>query len=236
MGTLNAAAKQGKSLVIGTTGFSTAQRESIRKAASGIRCVLAPNMSIGVNVLFKIASDVAKTLGDAYDVEIVEAHHKFKKDAPSGTAVRLSEIIAESLERNIDEVGVYGRKGMTERTPREIGVHTLRAGDIVGEHRVCSAVWGKTWSCSSRSEPGDVCPGSHTRCKMGCHSTARTLRYAGRAGASLKSGVCRPAGHFLITPGYEPSRSKTGSSFLFEADIPVSPWRANSCKSVWHFR
>ena len=152
MGTLNEAAKQGKSLVIGTTGFSTAQRGSICKAASGIRCVLAPNMSIGVNVLFKIASDVAKTLGDAYDVEIVEAHHKFKKDAPSGTAVRLSEIIAESLERNIDEVGVYGRRGMTERAPREIGVHTLRAGDIVGEHRVLFGGMGENLELFHRAQ------------------------------------------------------------------------------------
>jgi 4-hydroxy-tetrahydrodipicolinate reductase len=109
-------------------------------------------MSIGVNVLFKIASDVAKTLGDAYDVEIVEAHHKFKKDAPSGTAVRLSEIIAESLERNIDEVGVYGRRGMTERTPKEIGVHTLRAGDIVGEHRVLFGGMGENLELFHRAQ------------------------------------------------------------------------------------
>ena len=108
--TLDAVLRCEKSIVIGTTGFSAEQKEIISQAAEKIRCVFAPNMSVGVNVLFKIAEDVSKTLGDAYDVEIVEAHHKFKKDAPSGTAVRLSEIIADSLDRDINKVGVYGRK------------------------------------------------------------------------------------------------------------------------------
>lgn len=152
MNTLDVAVRLGKALVIGTTGFSSAQKETIRQGAASIRCVLAPNMSIGVNVLFKIAGEVAKTLGDAYDIEIVEAHHKFKKDAPSGTAVRLSEIIAGSLGRNIDEVGVYGRKGMTERTPKEIGVHTLRAGDIVGEHRVLFGGMGENLELFHRAQ------------------------------------------------------------------------------------
>ncbi|MGV7220900.1 MAG: 4-hydroxy-tetrahydrodipicolinate reductase [Nitrospinales bacterium] len=145
MKTLHAAAKHGKAVVFGTTGFTEKQKKEIAKTAKDIRCVLAPNMSIGVNVLFKIASDTAKILGDAYDVEIVEAHHKFKKDAPSGTAVRLSEIIADSLGRDLKKVGVYGRKGMSEgRGPKEIGVHTLRAGDIVGEHRVMYGGMGET--------------------------------------------------------------------------------------------
>jgi len=149
---LNMAVKYAKSIVIGTTGFSAGQKESISQAAKSIRCVLAPNMSIGVNVLFKVAGDVAKILDDAYDIEIIEAHHKFKKDAPSGTAVRLSEIIADSLGRSIDEVGVYGRKGMTERTSKEIGVHTIRAGDIVGEHRVLFGGMGENLELFHRAQ------------------------------------------------------------------------------------
>ena len=150
--TLNAAVSCEKSIVIGTTGFSAEQKKMINQAAEKIRCVFAPNMSVGVNVLFKIAEDVSKALGDAYDVEIVEAHHKFKKDAPSGTAVRLSEIIADSLDRDIDQVGVYGRQGIAERTPKEIGIHTVRAGDIVGEHRVLYGGMGETLELFHRAQ------------------------------------------------------------------------------------
>jgi 4-hydroxy-tetrahydrodipicolinate reductase len=152
MQTLEVAVKESRPLVIGTTGFSTLQKQQIEKACKKIRCVMAPNMSIGVNVLFKVVSDMAKALGDAYDVEIVEAHHKFKKDAPSGTAVRISEIVADALNRNIDEVGVYGRKGITERTPKEIGVHTVRAGDIVGEHRVLFGGMGENLEIFHRAQ------------------------------------------------------------------------------------
>lgn len=150
--TLNAAVSHEKSIVIGTTGFSAEQKNMISQAAEKIRCVFAPNMSIGVNVLFKVVEDVSKALGDAYDVEIVEAHHKFKKDAPSGTAVKLSEIVARSLDRNIDQVGVYGRKGITERDPKEIGIHTVRAGDIVGEHRVLYGGMGETLELFHRAQ------------------------------------------------------------------------------------
>ena len=149
---LGIAVKYKKSIVIGTTGFSVEEKKTINQAAKSIRCVLAPNMSIGVNVLFKVAGDVAKILNDAYDVEIIEAHHKFKKDAPSGTAVRLSEIIADSLGQNIDKVGVYGRKGMVERKPKEIGVHTVRAGDIVGEHRVLFGGMGENLELFHRAQ------------------------------------------------------------------------------------
>lgn len=134
--TLRVAAQKRRAVVVGTTGFSAGQKKEIAGIARQTRCVMAPNMSIGVNVLFKVVRDIARALGDDYDIEIVEAHHKFKKDAPSGTAVRISEIVAEALNRNLEEVGVYGRKGFTERKPGEIGIHTLRAGDIVGEHRV----------------------------------------------------------------------------------------------------
>ena len=153
MRTLKAALAQKRSVVFGTTGFSDDERAQIKEASKTIRCVFAPNMSIGVNVLFKIAGEVAKILGDAYDIEIVEAHHKFKKDAPSGTAVRLSEVVADALDRNLKEVGVYGRKGFSEgRGPKEIGVHTLRAGDIVGEHRVMFGGMGETLEVSHRAQ------------------------------------------------------------------------------------
>ncbi len=151
--TLKEAVAQKKAVVFGTTGLSAAEKGQIQEAAKTIRCVFAPNMSIGVNVLFKVVQDVAKILGDAYDVEIVEAHHKFKKDAPSGTAVRLSELVAEALGRDLNKVGVYGRKGFSEgRGPKEIGVHTLRAGDIVGEHRVLFGGMGETLEIFHRAQ------------------------------------------------------------------------------------
>ncbi|WP_141266094.1 4-hydroxy-tetrahydrodipicolinate reductase [Thermodesulfovibrio sp. Kuro-1] len=126
-----------KSMVIGTTGFSNEQLSIIQKASKKIPIVLSPNMSIGVNLLFKILKDVAKVLGDDYDIEIVEAHHRMKKDAPSGTAIKMAKVIAEALDRNFDDVAVYARKGIIgERTKKEIGIQTVRAGDIVGEHTV----------------------------------------------------------------------------------------------------
>ena len=149
---LNVAVRHEKSIVIGTTGFSTEQKKFIDQAAGKIRCVFAPNMSIGVNVLFKVAEDIAKILNNTYDIEIIEAHHKFKKDAPSGTAVHLSEVIADSLDRSIDKVGVYGRRGTTERAPEEIGIHTIRAGDIVGEHRVLFGGMGESLELFHRAQ------------------------------------------------------------------------------------
>lgn len=129
--------KNKKSIVIGTTGFSNEQIAKIQKAAQKIPIVLSPNMSIGVNLLFKILKDVAKVLGDDYDIEIIEAHHRMKKDAPSGTAIKMAKVIAEAVGRNFDEVAVYARKGIIgERTKKEIGIQTVRAGDIVGEHTV----------------------------------------------------------------------------------------------------
>jgi len=128
-------------LVIGTTGFSEEQMFHNEAAIkeNNIRAVISPNMAIGVNIFFKVAEDLARLLSD-YDVEIIEAHHKHKKDAPSGTAVKAADIIAGALNRNLDDVGVYGREGMIgERTPQEIGIHAIRGGDIVGEHTVIFA-------------------------------------------------------------------------------------------------
>ena len=134
------AAQKQKAIVIGTTGFSAAQIAKIKDYAATTKCVLAPNMSIGVNLMFKILSEVAGILGEDYNVEIVESHHNLKKDAPSGTAMKMAQVIADALSRNLDDVGVYERKGMIgERTKKEIGIQTLRAGDIIGEHTVMFA-------------------------------------------------------------------------------------------------
>lgn len=124
-------------MVIGTTGFSETELDNIRSYAEKTAIVMAPNMSIGMNLLFKLTRDVARVLGDDYNIEIVEAHHKFKKDAPSGSAKRLAEMAAEGLGLDLQEAGTYGRHGIVgERKKGEIGVHAVRAGDIVGDHTV----------------------------------------------------------------------------------------------------
>lgn len=134
---LRVASERRKAIVIGSTGFTAEEMKKARELAGSARCVLAPNMSVGVNVLFKVLSEVAGILGEDYDVEIVEAHHHLKKDAPSGTALKMAQVIADSLGRDLEEVGVYARKGLIgERTKQEIGIQTLRAGDIVGDHTV----------------------------------------------------------------------------------------------------
>ncbi|MFI5332326.1 MAG: 4-hydroxy-tetrahydrodipicolinate reductase [Desulfobaccales bacterium] len=134
---LREVAAAGKAMVLGTTGFSPAQVAEIHALGARTRLVFAPNMSVGVNLMFKVVADVAKVLSEGYDVEIVEAHHRLKKDAPSGTALKLAQVIAHALDRNLDEVGVYARHGIIgQRTDKEIGVQTVRAGDIVGEHTV----------------------------------------------------------------------------------------------------
>lgn len=134
----------GRRLVIGTTGLSAAQRGEIERAASDIAIVLAPNMSVGVNLCFKLLDIAAKVLGDEADIEIIEAHHRNKVDAPSGTALRMGEIVAAALGRDLDRCAVYGRKGHTGARERAtIGFETIRAGDIVGEHRVMFAGLGE---------------------------------------------------------------------------------------------
>lgn len=131
------AVEENKAIVVGTTGFSREQMEKIKDLSKEIRCVLSPNMSVGVNVMFKVVRDIAKVLGDDYDIEIIEAHHRMKKDAPSGTALKIAEIIADSLKRDLSKVGIYTRRGVIgERGREEIGIQAIRAGDIVGEHTV----------------------------------------------------------------------------------------------------
>ncbi len=139
--TIKTASESGVNLVVGTTGFSDQQMDQNQKAITnnGVAAVISPNMAVGVNVFFKVVEQLAEILTD-YDVEIIEAHHKHKKDAPSGTAVKAASLIASALNRKIDEVGVYGRHGMVgERTPEEIGIHAVRGGDIVGDHTVLFA-------------------------------------------------------------------------------------------------
>jgi 4-hydroxy-tetrahydrodipicolinate reductase len=131
-------------MVIGTTGLDGAQLERLGAAAKKIPIVFAPNMSVGVNLLLSIVGGVAKALGDGYDVEIVEMHHRFKKDAPSGTALKLAEEIAKAAGRDLRKHAVYGREGIVgERKPGEIGIHAVRGGDVVGEHTITFAGLGE---------------------------------------------------------------------------------------------
>ena len=134
---LRTAVQKGLAMVIGTTGISGEALDEAEQLARKIRCVMAPNMSVGVNVMFKIAEEMAEILGDEYDMEILEVHHRFKKDAPSGTAMKLARILAEATGRDLEKAGVYERKGFIgERTKDEIGIQTWRAGDIAGEHTI----------------------------------------------------------------------------------------------------
>jgi 4-hydroxy-tetrahydrodipicolinate reductase len=146
-------AAHGKCVVIGTTGFDHNGLTLIRDAARSIPILMAPNMSVGVNLTFKLVELAARVLGDDVDVEIVEAHHRHKVDAPSGTALRMGEIVAKALGRNLDEVAVYHRQGTTGARPRQtIGFATLRAGDIVGEHTVLYAGNGERLEITHRAE------------------------------------------------------------------------------------
>ncbi|MBN2031692.1 MAG: 4-hydroxy-tetrahydrodipicolinate reductase [Deltaproteobacteria bacterium] len=131
------AASNGLALVIGTTGIAGKALDELKELLKGCRCVMSPNMSVGVNVMFRIAEEMAEILGKDYDMEILEVHHRFKKDAPSGTAMRLAQILAAATKRSLDAVAVYERKGMIgERKEEEIGIQTWRGGDITGEHTV----------------------------------------------------------------------------------------------------
>jgi 4-hydroxy-tetrahydrodipicolinate reductase len=157
MGFVQQAARHGRAMVIGTTGLTQENLGVIRElAGKSFPCVQAPNMAVGVNVLFKLVEKTAAILGDAYDVEIVEAHHRMKKDAPSGTALKLGEMAARALNRNLAEVGVFERNGMIgARTDKEIGIQTVRAGDIVGEHTVYFAGAGERIEITHRAHSRD---------------------------------------------------------------------------------
>lgn len=143
-------------LIIGTTGFTPEQKQAIQDASRDIGIVFAPNMSVGVNLTFKLLEMAARILNEGYDIEIVEAHHRHKVDAPSGTALRMGEVVAQALGRDLAECAVYGREGVTgERQPSTIGFATMRGGDIVGDHTVMFAGIGErveiTHKASSRA-------------------------------------------------------------------------------------
>ena len=149
---LEACVRLGRGLVIGTTGFSEPQKQAIAAAAKRIPIVFSPNFAVAVNVLFKVAETAARALGDDYDVEIVEAHHRHKVDAPSGTALKLGQVVAGALGRDLERSSVHGRHGDVGERGREIGFHALRGGDIVGEHTVMYAGAGERLELTVRSQ------------------------------------------------------------------------------------
>lgn len=149
---VDACRAHGVKMVIGTTGFSDEQRGRVEAAAGEIGIVLAPNMSVGTNVVFKLIAMAAKALDEGYDIEVIEAHHRHKIDAPSGTALRMGEIIAAQLGRDLKQCAVFGREGVTgERDPSTIGFATIRGGDIVGDHTVLFAGTGERVEISVKS-------------------------------------------------------------------------------------
>ena len=152
MAHVHACVAQGVNLVIGTTGFSDQQKAEIAEAAKRIAIVMAPNMSVGVNVTLKLLEMAAKAMATGYDIEIIEAHHRHKVDAPSGTALKMGEVIADALGRDLKDCAVYAREGVTgERDPSSIGFATIRGGDIVGDHTVLFAGVGERIEISHKS-------------------------------------------------------------------------------------
>ena len=149
-------ARHGGRAVIGTTGFTATQREELARIATSIPLLVSPNMSVGVNVAFKVLADMARMLGDEYDVEIVETHHRFKKDAPSGTALRMAEVVATALGRDLAKTAVYDRHDkLAERARKEIGMAALRSGDVVGEHTVVFGSLGERIELTHRAHSRD---------------------------------------------------------------------------------
>ena len=149
--------KKEKAVVIGTTGFSKEQEKELLKLASLIPSVISPNMSIGVNVLFNVLKYITQVLGTDYNIELYEIHHKFKKDAPSGTAKKMAEIIAKAAGFNNNHPFVYGRKGLTGQRPNDIiGIHSLRCGDVVGEHTVIYAGIGERIEITHKAHSRDT--------------------------------------------------------------------------------
>ena len=154
---LRLVAARGGRAVIGTTGFAAGEREEIAALARRAPIMQAPNMSVGVTVALRILAEMAKALGDDYDVEISEIHHRFKKDAPSGTAARMAEVVAEALGRDLGSVAVYGRQGLPgERTTKEIAILSQRSGDVVGEHTVSFGTLGERLELTHRAHNRDT--------------------------------------------------------------------------------
>jgi len=172
------AANRGAGAVVGTTGLKPPQVAEIRRLAGRVPILLSPNMSVGVNLAFRVLALMAKALGDDYDVEITEIHHRMKKDAPSGTAAKMAEVIADALGRRIEDAGVYGRHGMVgERTAKEIGVHALRGGDVVGDHTVVFSTAGERLELTHRAHSRDTF----------AHGALRAARFVAAARPGLYS-------------------------------------------------
>lgn len=149
---LRAVVHHRRAMVIGTTGFEEVQLEELKSLTKHIPCVFSPNMSVGVNLIYKVISEMARTLGDEYDIEVIEAHHRLKKDAPSGTALKIAETLARAVNRDLNQVGVYTRKGLIgERKQKEIGIQTIRAGDIVGDHTILFGGMGERIEVTHRA-------------------------------------------------------------------------------------
>lgn len=149
---LTACARLGVNAVVGTTGFSEAQKAEIGVLAQSVAIVMAPNMSVGVNVVLRLLEVAARALSEGYDIEVIEAHHRHKVDAPSGTALKMGEVLAQALGRDLKTCGVFAREGVTgERDPSTIGFSTIRGGDIVGDHTVLFAGTGERIEISHRS-------------------------------------------------------------------------------------
>lgn len=149
---LAACRQLGVKMVIGTTGFTPAQKDEIAAAAAQVAIVMAPNMSVGVNVVMKLLDVAARALREGYDIEVIEAHHRHKVDAPSGTALQMGEVLARAVGRDLAECAVYAREGVTgERNPSTIGFSTIRGGDIVGDHTVLFAGTGERIEITHRS-------------------------------------------------------------------------------------
>ncbi|HEX6948667.1 MAG TPA: 4-hydroxy-tetrahydrodipicolinate reductase [Nitrospira sp.] len=154
---LRAVAQQKRAMVIGTTGFNAVQQEELKSLARQVPCVCSPNMSVGVNLIYKVIGEMARTLGEEYDIEVIEAHHRLKKDAPSGTALKIAEVLAQAVNRDLEQVGVYARKGLVgERKKQEIGIQTIRAGDIVGDHTVLFGGMGERIEVTHRASNRDT--------------------------------------------------------------------------------
>jgi 4-hydroxy-tetrahydrodipicolinate reductase len=169
MAHLRACQPLGVKMVIGTTGFRDADKAELAQAAQSLAIVLAPNMSVGVNVTLRLLQMAAKALATGYDIEVIEAHHRHKVDAPSGTALKMGEVIAEALGRDLKECAVYAREGHTgERDPSSIGFATIRGGDIVGDHTVMFAGAGERVEITHRS-------GSRSNYAQGSLRAARYL-------------------------------------------------------------
>ncbi len=153
---LKIAKKKKIPMVIGTTGFEEKEYLWIEEASKDIPILLSPNMSIGINILFKLIKEITRISGEEFDTEIIEMHHRGKKDAPSGTAKKIAEIIAKTKGKNLSQIGVYGRKGLKKRTDEEIGIHAVRGGSVVGEHTVIFAGEGERLEITHRAESRQI--------------------------------------------------------------------------------